>query len=163
MNEEEEPPKIEPEIEPLIGPGFVQWGEGIWFGLSIGGVCWMLGTGLFLMSRKQFLLGVVPLIPYAVVMVMAFRLWWRRDRVLPFPALMGLLGTLGVSLPIVWYSILWFASPKARFELGFPRAPWQGIVISLIAPVLILFFASMEWRYRKRGETVPRSVTDEEP
>jgi hypothetical protein len=76
---------------------------------------------------------------------------------------MGLLGTLAVSLPIVWYSILWFASPKARFELGFPGAPWQGILISLVAPVLILFFASMEWRYRKRGKTVPRSVTDDEP
>lgn len=159
MNEEKEPP----EIEPLIGPGFVQWSEAIWFGVSIGGVWWMLGTGLFLMSRKQFLLGVVPLVPYAVVMVMAFRLWWRRDRVRPFPALMGLLGTLAVSLPLVWYSILWFASSKARFELGFPKEPWQGILISLAAPLLILFFGSLEWAYRKRGESAAGSVADNEP
>jgi hypothetical protein len=72
--------------EPVKGAGCFQWSAGGWFGSQLGSTCWMLVGGVWLAVLAP-LIGVTWLVCFAVANAVGTSLWWRRDRLRPYPAI----------------------------------------------------------------------------
>ncbi len=82
--------------EPLSGPGYFQWNKGGWFGSQLGGTAWMLVGAAVLLPRAPEV-AAVWLAAFAVATAIGSWMWWRRDRLRPYPALQALLLVCGLS------------------------------------------------------------------
>jgi hypothetical protein len=141
---------------PMPGPGQFQWNTGGWFGGQIGSTAWML-VGAALLAPQAPAIAAVWLLCFAVPNVVGTWMWWRRDRIRPYPALQLLLlsclaGGLaalitldairpeGVRLEIVW--------DAGHFRLV--KMPWEairrGYLVFLFVPALMVMWHFMERR-----------------
>src|SRR4051794_27734348 len=80
----------------LPGPGRFQWNMGGWFGPQLGGTAWMLVGAVVLVPHTPEVAGVW-LACFAVANAIGSWLWWRRDRLRPYPALQVLLLACGIN------------------------------------------------------------------
>ncbi len=83
-----------------LGSGQFQWNAGGWFGAQLGGSLWMLILGFTLLGRQPGL-GALALALALLVNATGFLLWWRRDRLAPYPCIQGLLALVCVATLIL--------------------------------------------------------------
>ncbi|WP_406694307.1 hypothetical protein V5E97_24855 [Singulisphaera sp. Ch08] len=83
----------------LPGPGHFQWHTGAWFGVQLCLTGWMLVGAVAFVRRAPEVAGIW-LVCLAVANAIGSWIWWRRDRVRPYPALQALLLTcLVIGMP----------------------------------------------------------------
>jgi hypothetical protein len=144
----------------LVGPGRFQWNAGGWFGSSIGSSAWMVVTSCFLAFHNQLTLALVPAVVFTIVLLASLLFWALRDRIYPFTALMALLGLLAIAIPLIWIVVSSYGSPAARAAMNWPVSTWTTIVVSSIAPVLMLWFLFLERSALPQNKsTRPHSTT----
>ena len=73
-----------------LGPGTLQWSADVWFGALIGGSAWLL-LGSMLFASNSWSLAWAWAACGVITISSGVWLWSQRDRVRPYPALMGLL------------------------------------------------------------------------
>ena len=129
---------------PLVGPGRFQWNTGGWFGSSLGSSAWMIVISCFLVFYDQRTLALVPAVGFAIVLFASLLLWARRDRIYPFPAMMGLLGLLAIAIPLVWITVSLSGSPEALAKMNWPSSIWPTVLVCAIAPALMIWFLVLE-------------------
>jgi hypothetical protein len=138
---------------PLVGPGRFQWNAGGWFGSSLGSSAWMIVTSYLLVFHNQPSLGLVPAVGFAIVLFASLLLWARRDRIYPFPAMMGLLGLLAVAIPLVWIVVSSNGSPAALAAMNWPASTWPTVLVCAIAPALMIWFLVLERSVTTKPDT----------
>ncbi len=121
--------------QPMPGPGCYQWNMGGWFGGQLGGTAWMLVGAVVNVPHAPEVAGVW-LVCFAVANAVGTWLWWRRDRLRPYPALQALLLACGAnsSMALVALHVLRIPGPRGiRLVDGPHFIPWYLLlVISLM-------------------------------
>jgi hypothetical protein len=130
--------------KPRRGTGFFQWNTGAWFGSQIGCTAWMLAAGLESVGRGALLPALLFLGCFAVTTALCTRLWWRRETVAPFPAIMCMIfvGGLGGALALAIVSRL---EPEEITTLA------EVSTLVMMEVILATYFSAMEWTHRRRG------------
>ena len=121
----------------LIGPGRFQWNAGGWFGGAIGGSVVMLLIAGFLLRHGQTRLALIPAIAFASITVVATVYWCNRNRIYPFPAILGLFSWIAITIPIVVFSVDAFAQPAALAAMNWPTSLPLKIVACLTVPYTV--------------------------
>jgi len=129
---------------PLVGPGHFQWNAGGWFGSSLGSSAWMIVASCFLALHDQPTLAMVPAVGFAIVLLASLLLWARRNRIYPFPAMMGLLGLLAVAISLALIVVSSNGSPAALAAMNWPASIWPTVLVCAIAPALMIWFLVLE-------------------
>jgi hypothetical protein len=127
------------------GPGAFQWNGGGWFGSQIGGTAWLL-TGVIQPPAPGPWLRLAWLGAFLGANAVGLALWWRRDRLLPFPAMLGLLATCGVAgaLALVSTAAVAPAVGVRNEVLGRAEALWTLAGLWGLLLLLGAFFRSLE-------------------
>jgi hypothetical protein len=127
------------------GPGAFQWSQGAWFGSQIGGTAWLL-AGVVQAPSPVPGLRLVWLTAFLLVNAVGLTLWWRRDRLAPFPALMILLASCALAATVVLGVTAWFAPPVGVRNTIMSRGEALRALAGLWVLILILggFFVSLE-------------------
>ena len=144
---------------PLVGPGHFQWNAGGWFGSSLGGSAWMIVTSCFLALHDQPTLAMVPAVGFAIVLFASLLLWARRNRIYPFPAIMGLLGLLVVAIPLVIVVVSSNGSPAALAAMNWPASTWPTVLVCAIAPASMIWFLVLERSATTKPDTMKPDST----
>ena len=144
---------------PLVGPGHFQWNAGGWFGSSLGGSAWMIVTSCFLALHDQPTLAMVPAVGFAIVLFASLLLWARRNRIYPFPAIMGLLGLLAVAIPLVIVVVSSNGSPAALAAMNWPASTWPTVLVCAIAPASMIWFLVLERSATTKPDTMKPDST----
>ena len=139
------------------GPRHFQWQSGGWFGCVVGGSAWMISTAAILAFNGQPTLALIPLGCCLVGNFVGCALWYRRDRVRPFPALIGILTLLSVTTPLAWFAVAANATPEALASLNWPQSRIIAAMVALICPAIIVSFCIREY---SRGGTSNRTPQD---
>ncbi len=125
---------------PRIGPGFLQWSGGGWFGSLIGGSAWLFLGSILLASTSHTL--AWTWVTCGVVMVtVGVWLWNRRDRLLPYPAFMTLLLAQCICSCI---AILGLVVLAPRSEQPFEANTWGALGALFVFPVLMIQLTYLE-------------------
>ena len=135
---------------PINGPGRFQWNAGGWWGSTLGATAWMIPTAVILIANGQPLLALLPVIGFLLMNSLAAMLWARRDKVLPFRALMVLLGSLAVVVPAVWAGVAMVGTADSLAHMNWPESGIVGLGALLIAPALIAFFVYLEYSHARK-------------
>lgn len=77
-------------------PMRLSWNGGAWFGAQLGGTAWMLGVGIMVIGRAPGLAAVL-LVCAGFSNAVGLALWRSRHRLRPYPALQGLVVTIGMA------------------------------------------------------------------
>lgn len=128
---------------PKPGPGHFQWNGGGWAGAQLGGSLWMLAVAVSLVQSAPGV-ALVWVLGFSAVNMIGLALWNRRDRIRPYPALQLLLLVLGIS-GLVGFGSLELMAPAVFDGEGWSRQDWMAL---LVVPVIMTFFALLEWRAR---------------
>lgn len=80
----------------MPGQGQFQWNRGGWFGSQVGCTAWMLVGSVVLMGKAPEV-AAIWLGAFALVNALGCWLWWRRDRLRPYPAILGFLLAAGLA------------------------------------------------------------------
>ncbi len=131
----------------MIGPRRFQWQIGGWFGSLLGGSAWLIPTGVLLAISGQLGLALLPLTTCVLLNVLGIVLWYRRDRVRPFPALVAALASFALLTPIVWVAVSTYATPKSLAALNWPQQSFAGAIATLIFPAIIAWFCFLEYSH----------------
>ena len=87
---------------------------------------------------------MVPAVGFAIVLLVSLVLWAWRARVYPFPALMALLGSLAILVPLVVIVVPAYAAPEALAAMNWPASTGLTILACAIAPGLMIWFLFLE-------------------
>ena len=135
---------------PLIGPRRFQWQTGGWFGSIIGSSAWMIPTAFILGSHRQIVLALLPAGCFLLINVVGVVLWHQRDRIRPFPALIGVLTLLSVVTPLVWLTVASQATEESVEALNWPSQPIAGLIVLLICPAIVAWIFILEYSHQNR-------------
>ena len=147
--------------EPLPGLGCFQWNRGGWFGSQLGGTAWMLVGAVVLVPHAPEVAGVW-LAGVAVANAIGSWMWWRRDRLRPYPALRALLLVCGVDglMALVALHVL---RPGLRITrpLGIYLADEPRSILWLLVLVvsLMTWFHVREWSAQKERSRSERQTS----
>jgi hypothetical protein len=142
--------KIEHKKLAMTGPGLFQWQGGGWLGCVVGGSAWLIPTAGILAFSGQTKIALIPLGCCLIMNFVGCALWYRRDRVLPFHALIGILVLFSITTPGVWFSIAASATPESLASLDWPQSPIIVAMVLLLCPAIIVSFCIREYRERNR-------------
>ena len=140
---------------PVIGPGKFQWNAGGWFGSTLGSSAWMLVTSSVLIAHNQPLLATIAASGFFAILGASLMLWIHRDRVLPFPALMAILGFMAFTIPLVWLFVQTYASAESKNAMNWPVSQWSTVFVFIPVPAIMIWFAYLE-RSAKLHNQSPR-------
>ena len=140
----------------MLGPRRFQWQVGGWFGSVFGGSAWLIPAAAILAFHGQTGLALVPALACLGINVLGAALWYRRDRVRPFPALVGILGVFAFVTPLVWFTISANATPASLAAMNWPQQGITGVMVVLICPIIIAWLSILEYS-DNRGRTLRRS------
>ncbi|WDQ15580.1 hypothetical protein [Rhodopirellula sp. P2] len=129
----------------LVGPRRFQWQVGGWFGGVAGGTAWMLPVAGGLAFNGQPALALLPLGCGVLMGSVGCFLWYKRDRVRPFQALIGLLILFSITTPLVWFVVGANATPTTLASLNWPHSGWVDALVALICPAMIVAFCLREF------------------
>ena len=138
---------------PIAGPGRLQWNAGGWWGSSLGATAWMIPTAVILIANNQPLLAFLPVIGFLLMNLLAAVLWVRRDRVLPFKAVMVLFGSVAVVIPAVWVGVARFGTADSLARMNWTESRIAVLGVLFIGPALIMLFGCLE--YSRNGKLYP--------
>ena len=133
----------------MVGPRRFQWNVGGWFGGVVGGSAWLIPTTAILAWNNQSRLALLPAGCWLLVNLIGCVLWYRRDRVRPFPALVGVLCLLAVLTPLVWFVISSNATPASLSSLNWPQRGMGAAMVALIFPALIAWLCFLEYSHEQ--------------
>ena len=131
----------------IAGPQRFQWQIGGWFGSVFGGAAWLIPTAVILAFNGQMRLALLPAGCCLLLNVLGVVLWYRRDRILPFRALMGVLAAFAVLTPLVWFAVSVNASPESLASLNWPQQGITGDVAAFTCPAIIAWFCVLEYSH----------------
>ena len=97
-------------------------------------------------------LASLPVSCFLLVNVAGVFLWHQRDRIRPFPALIGILTLFSVVTPLVWVTVASLATTESLDALNWPSQHMTGLAALLICPALIVWFYFLEY-YRQDQTT----------
>lgn len=127
------------------GPGAFQWSQGAWFGSQIGGTAWLL-TGAVQSPGPVPGLRFVWIGAFLLVNAIGLALWWRRDRLAPFPALLVLLASCALAATLALGVTAWYAPPVGVHNVIMSQGEALRALAGFWALLLLLggFFVAME-------------------
>ncbi len=128
----------------MAGPGYIQWRIGGWFGSVFGGSAWLIPTAAILAINGQPRLALLPAGCCLLMNVLGAVLWYHRDRVQPFPALMSTLAIFAVLTPLVWFSVSLYALPDSLASLNWPQQGFTWFLAAFICPAIIAWLYILE-------------------
>ncbi|TWU06540.1 hypothetical protein [Allorhodopirellula heiligendammensis] len=131
----------------MIGPRRFQWQVSGWCGGVFGGSAWLVPIAAILAFNGQPKLAILPAGSCVLMNLLGAVLWYLRDRILPFPALMGLLAAFSVSTPLIWFATSLYATPESLASLNWPQHAMPSILAALICPVIIAWFCILEYSH----------------
>jgi hypothetical protein len=134
------------------GLGYFHWNAGGWFGGQLGASAWLL-SGAFWLYLQEPAVGAIWLACCAAINAVGTILWLNRSRIGPHLALQFLLATSGLSGIVAFYAAN-TVQPEAVREMGWPGSGYWAL---LIFPVLMIWFAAMEYGSRRRSQNPPPS------
>jgi hypothetical protein len=143
----------------MPGPGYFQWNTGVWFGGQLGGTAWML-VGAAVLTPRAPEVAAVWLFCFAVANAIGSWLWWRRDRLRPYPAMQLLLLACGASGLLALISLhvlrpgLRIDRPK-RFQLKDEPRYIVYLTILIIIMIVWLYFLDRAAREGRRSQGRP--------
>ena len=129
---------------PVTGPGKFQWNAGGWFGSTLGSSAWMLVTSCFLIAHNQPWIATIAASGFLANLIASLVLWNHRDRVLPFSALMAILGFMAFTLPLVWLFVQTYASAESRNAMNWPASQWSTVFVLILVPAIMIWFTYLE-------------------
>jgi hypothetical protein len=132
----------------MAGPRRFQWQVGGWFGSVSGGSAWLIPAAIILGLNGQSRLALLPAGCCLALNALGVWLWYRRDRLLPFRALLGMLSVLAVLTPLVWFSVSLYATPESLTSLNWPQSGITGAMVASICPAIIAWFCILEYSHR---------------
>lgn len=132
----------------MAGPRRFQWQVGGWFGAVFGGSAWLIPTATTLALNEQPYLALLPAGGCLVLNILGVALWYRRDRIRPFPALISMLTLFAVLTPLVWLSVSLHATPESLAALNWPQSGMTGAMAAFICPAIIAWFYILEYSHR---------------
>lgn len=148
---------------PMAGPGYFQWDKGGWFGSQLGGTAWML-VGSVVLARQAPEVAGVWLACFAVANAIGARMWWRRDRLRPYPALQALLLLCGIH-GVVALVALHALRPGLRIDRppGIHLGDEPELIACLVVLVITLtiHFHFLERRSREGRSRPGHSIMDQ--
>jgi len=123
---------------PMTGNGQFQWNAGGWFGAQIGGTLWMLIVGFTQLGRlPSFALMALGLA--LLVNGLGTWLWFRRDRLAPYPCIQGLVATVALAT-LTLLTVFDRTGHLADLDTRFRSNPRGLYLILLMFPVLMGLF-----------------------
>jgi hypothetical protein len=127
------------------GPGAFQWNAGGWFGSQVGGTAWLLSGVIQPPAPVPWLRGAW-LAAFLLANAVGLALWWRRDRLAPFPATLALLATCGLAGTLALAATAAVAPPVGVRNLVMTPADAAWTLAGLWGLLLLLgaFFTSIE-------------------
>lgn len=128
----------------MAGPRRFQWQFGGWFGSVFGGSAWLIPTAVILAFNGQLRLAMLPAGCCLLLNVLGVVLWYRRDRILPFPALLGVLALFAVLTPLVWFAVSVNATPESLASLNWPQQGITAAMAVFICPAIIAWLCILE-------------------
>ena len=132
----------------MHGPRRFQWQIGGWFGSVFGGSAWLIPTAVILASTGQPQLALLPAGCFLLMNAVGALLWYRRDRLPPFFALLGMLTAFAVVTPFVWFAVAFNATPESLASLNWPQHGLPGVLAVLICPLIIAWLCVLEYAPR---------------
>jgi hypothetical protein len=129
---------------PVTGPGKFQWNAGGWFGSTLGSSAWMLVTSCFLIAHNQPWIATIAASGFLANLIASLVLWNHRDRVLPFSALMAILGFMAFTLPLVWLFVQTYASAESKNAMNWPVSQWSTVFVFILVPAIMIWFTYLE-------------------
>lgn len=111
----------------MIGPG-LQWNTGIWFSVQLGSTIWMLLAAAW-MAPLAPAVATGGLLCFALPNGLGTWMWWRRDQIAPFSALLLLTLLICGSSLLLILTFDWFwpvAIPREPLWLGYATFIFSG-------------------------------------
>lgn len=136
--------------KPLTGPRYFQWQIGGWFGSVFGGSAWLIPTGFILGVHSQVALASLPVTCFLLLNAVGVVLWYQRDRVRPFPALIGIMALFCVVTPLVWLTVASQATAESLDALNWPSQHITGLAVLLLCPALVAWFYFLEYSHENQ-------------
>ena len=141
----------------VVGPRRFQWQMGGWFGSVFGGAAWLIPTTVLLAVNGQSALALLPAVCFLLATLVGVVLWFRRDRVRPFPALIGMLVLFSCITPLVWFGIAFNATAESLAALNWSKHGIPAAIAAFICPTIIAWFCLLEYSH---GGTSPASNSE---
>ncbi len=144
----------------MPGPGCCQWNTVAWFVCQIGFTGWML-VGAIVLTRAAPEVALAWLVCFLVANTLGCRLWAKRRRLRPFPAMQA--GILGCGLSgLVGLTALHTLRPGFQLTrapgLGLRDEPWSIPAYLVLVLLLMAQAAFLEWSARReRVRARPRA------
>ena len=134
-------------MQPKKGAGRFQWNAGGWFGPVIGSTAWMIGPAGCLIAHRRWL-AAVPIGCFVIMNLLGWILWRFRDRLAPFPALITMLASLAMAVPIILATTA-LGTPNSPPQMNLPSSPLGWLVVVLFVPAMIVWFYVIEHRSKR--------------
>jgi hypothetical protein len=131
----------------MAGPRRFQWQIGGWFGSVFGGSAWLIPTAVILAVNGQPRLALLPAASCILMNAIGGVVWYRRDRILPFQALVGVLAVFAVLTPLVWFAVSAKATPESLDSLNWPQQGITSAMAAFICPVIIAWLCILEYSH----------------
>ena len=147
----------------MLGPRRFQWQIGGWFGCVVGGSAWLIPAALILAFNGQTRLAILPAACCLLMNVIGCVLWYRRDRILPFPAFVGVLAVFAVLTPLVWFAVSFNATPESLASFHWPQQGVTGAMAALICPAIIAWLCVLEYAHGNTSASRSFSQNGGEP
>jgi len=136
-------------MNPMRGPGRFQWNTGGWFGGQIGATCWLVPMAFVLVAGGDQAGGAMLAILFAAPNVIGTMLWFRRERVAPYPAFQLLILCSAISAFAAFFILI----KSAVFAEEVRSTSLASLFIPLlIFPGLMFMFHLMEKQSRDQGD-----------
>lgn len=128
-----------------LGAGRFQWNSGGWMGATWGGISWVLVAIGHMIAFGDWTASIVPGVCAGTVLLLAHSLWYLRDRVDPYHALLALLTLESFAIPLAWLSISTGASPAALAQMNWPNSPIWEFGVPLVVPAILVSYCLLEY------------------
>jgi hypothetical protein len=138
------------------GSRHFQWQSGGWFGSVVGGSAWLIPTAAILAFNCQPTLALVPLVCCLMVNFVGCALWYRRDRIRPFNALIGILILFSITTPLAWFAVEANATPDSLASLNWPQSRIKFAMVTLICPAILVSLCIREYSHSVTSNRAPQ-------
>lgn len=129
----------------IVGQRRFQWQSGGWFGGVLGGAAWLVPAAAILALHGQPVLALLPAACCLLMVVTGIALWYRRDRLQPFAALLGMAVLFSCLTPLAWFTISQLATDQTLAALNWPQHGLVDALAVLIGPAIIVGLCWLEY------------------